>query len=477
MKLLRDEMERTEDADPLELFNQGIRSEVTRYKYTKTLQQVTCVFLEEILAGSFEERVSQLVKYGRDDPKWVRDMLIKLARKLRDRTRLAKDDPDYLNPTTVPMYFKPVKKLFDMNDVAIPWQRIYTTYPELDNMADTAGWSREEIAVMLRHTRDTQARAMILVLASSGVRVGAIPDLNWGDLEPVYRVDGKLTLDPGEKDGELACVALEVYRGSSENYTTFITPEAFAALKEYGREWSEAMSRQPDPKDPMWISTKGVPKRAAYSGVQKRLGRVIRKSGLRTEDKENRRYRVPLMHGFRRYFNKTIKDSPTPDTEGSRIRTEYMMGHKGVGQLDQNYFKTNTLELAKEYVLAVPDLTIDNSDRLKLANRRMAGNIQKMEGEKDEKMARMEKEMARMEAEIAELKKRGNLPGSDLVGALRDAAGAEGVPGAVIESLTGMVDQLGKVQEATIRQMREEYDAKIGELRRALDTERSGSPT
>ena len=64
-----------------------------------------------------------------------------------------------------------------------------------------------------------------------------------------------------------------------------------------------------------------------------------------------------------------------------------MMGHQGTTPLDQNYFKTDVLELAAEYVNIVPDLTIDDSERLKRSNRRMADNIQRMEDEKDDKIA------------------------------------------------------------------------------------------
>ena len=55
------------------------------------------------------------------------------------------------------------------------------------------------------------------------------------------------------------------------------------------------------------------------------------------------------------------------------------------------------LEMAAEYVKVVPDLTIDDADRLRRSNHTMAVNIQKMEDEKDMKLKRMEDEMRRME--------------------------------------------------------------------------------
>ena len=493
-------MVRTKDTPPLDLFAQGIRSEVTHVRYLRILRQVTCEFLEEWLEGTFEERIKQLVRHGRDDPEWARDLMTSLSRKLRERTRLAKNDPDYLNPVSVPNYFKPIKKLFDMNDVVINWKRVYATYPELDNMPTSAGWVREDISRMLVYTRDPMDRAIILVLASSGVRVGALDQLNWDDLTPVYRVDDKLTVDAGETGGEVACAALEIYRGSSENYTAFITPEAFAALQEYGRVWSKAMYHQAGPSDPIFLTGRGPPGRTTQAAIQKRIGQVVERAGLRGRGGRGRMYNIPLMNGFRRFWNKTCKDAKSGDSAlGSLIRKEYMMGHRGLTALDQNYFKTNLLELAAEYVTTVPDLTINNEDRLRLSNRRMADNLRRVEGEKDGVVVRMQEEMEvmsrkyeemvarlkrekdaemeRMREEMAELKRRGGLPGSDLVAALRDAAGAEGVPGNVIKSLTGMMDQLGKSQKAALKEMQERHDAEIRELRRALDMERTGSLT
>ncbi len=65
-----------------------------------------------------------------------------------------------------------------------------------------------------------------------------------------------------------------------------------------------------------------------------------------------------------------------------------MMGHKGMTPLDRSYFKTATLDLAAGYVAVVPDLTVDDADRLRSVGR-----------EKDV-------EIARLKAEIAEMRRR-----------------------------------------------------------------------
>ena len=422
MKLNKEDIVRVEDDSPLELFRQGIKSKLTEKKYTLLLRRILCKILEDVLTGSFEERVQQLVNIGREDPQWVRDLLLNLSRKLRERTELDAGHKDYLNPDTVGNYFKPIKKLFDMNDILIPWKRIYATYPERDNMADSRGWTREEIALMLKHAHGPLDRALVLVLASSGVRVGGL-DLIWEDLTPVYRMaDGSIVLDPGKDDSSVACAVLRIYRGTSEKYLAFITPEAFDALQVYGRIWAKMRCHLPRPKDPIFVVQRGTYAGASIKILRDRINRMIRKAELRGI-KKGRRYEVPVMNGFRRFWNKTCKEAASGDSLASLIKKEYMMGHQGLVSLDQNYFKTNLLELAAEYIKVVPDLTIEDSERLRQSNRTMSSNIQKLEKEKDEKLERltheisdMRQERDSMRQEIFELKKQRELPATDLLG-------------------------------------------------------------
>ena len=189
----------------------------------------------------------------------------------------------------------------------------------------------------------------------------------------------------------MACVALSAYAGSPERYTAFASPEAYHAITQYGRMWEETMLRQPRPKDPLFLATKMQPRRASEQAITKRVHRMDAKAGLRNrDDKNGTRFETQLVHGFRKFFNKTCKEALSGDFLASLIRTEYMMGHVGLVSLDQSYFKTSMLEMAAEYVKAVPNLTIDDADRLRLSNRTMAGNIQKMEDEKDSEIAQLE---------------------------------------------------------------------------------------
>ena len=403
MKLAKDEIARSGDKRPLHLFNQGIRAEETRRKYTSMVRHVLCDVLEDVLDGDLEQRAAQFVQRGREDPEWMLDLLLSLSWKLRGRTELPKDHADYLNPTSVKSYFMPLRKLLEMNNVVANWRRIYTTIPEKDNMTDDTGWTRENIAAMLMHARDPMDRAIILLLASSGVRLGGL-NLTWGDLIPIYIENGRPTTDPGGGSAEMACVALNVYAGSPERYTAFATPEAYRAITQYGRVWAERMLRQPSPNDPLFLATKLRPRQASEPAITRRVRQMANKAGLRDPDnKSGNRFVTQLMHGFRKFFNKTCKEALSGDSLASLIRAEYMMGHRGLVALDQNYFKTDMLEMAAEYVKVVPDLTIDDAERLKHTIESMSASIRELEAEKNGLMAQLEKQGAAKDARIAQL--------------------------------------------------------------------------
>lgn len=386
MKITKEEFQRIGEESPLELFHQGIRAKETQEKYTRTLRHVLCKIFEDLFEGDFEARVSQFVKLAKEDPDWTRDLLLNLSIKLKERTKLPKEDSDYLNPNSIDNYFKPIKKLFDMNGVVISWKRVYATFPEQDNVSDSRGWNREEIQKMLKFANGSIDRAIILLCASSGIRAGGV-DLNWQDLIPVYQVNDQLKFEITESEEEIsnvACAMLRIYQGTNYSYPAFITPEAYESLMDYKSDWTREIGREPKAEDPIFKKEGTILRRTTPTEVKKRVERMIKRAGLR-EIIKGKRYEVPIMNGFRRFWNKTCKESLSRDSPlGSLIKKEFMMGHIGLIKLDRNYFKTHTLELAEEYLNAIPNLTISNEKRLRLENKKKTEKIEKLEKQQRE---------------------------------------------------------------------------------------------
>ncbi|MGI0007350.1 MAG: integrase [Nitrosotalea sp.] len=355
------------ERNPLDLFYDGCRSPATKERYTRYLHTILCDIYETVFEGTFEQRANKFVLKAKSDPDWTINLLLALSKKLKGRTTLPKQDKDYLNPTSFGNYFKPLKKLLDMNGVPVVWKRVYATFPEQDNNSEGRGYELEEIANLLEFAKGSMDKAIILVASSSGIREGGM-SLKWQDVMPVYKVDDDVLLEiteSQEKNAKVICAILKIYQGTASFYPAFITPEAYDALSNWRKTWTMDVGREPKPTEPIFKKEGDLPIMLEPTAIKARIEKVLRKSGFRTPlTKDKRRHEIPVMNGFRRFFNKVNKNAISKDSPlGALIKKENMMGHTGLIKLDKNYFKTHVLELVEEYLNAVPHLTIDDSQR------------------------------------------------------------------------------------------------------------------
>ena len=374
VKLKKERIRPVSKKDPLELFHSVNKSPFTDQGYTSKLRFILCNVMEDILHGTFEERVKEFVEIGKKNEDEMLGILLGLSELMRERTEKDKKDKEYMNPSSVPTYFTPIRKLFKVNAVKIEWDRVTQTFPELDNVDDSRDWTREEIRLMLDNVKNARDRALILMLASSGVRRGGLL-LRWGDLMRMYNVGGEMVKEEDLEErvsGEPACVAVSVYGGSTYKHTTFLTPEAYQALMDYAVEWEEDVGRKPTDDDPIFKMKRKLLTPTSENGISNILVGIILSAGVWKRQRDNSsRKTTPPFNGFRRRFTKTIKETKTSESSTAVLtKAEFMVGHVGVTKLDRNYYKTNTEELAETYVNAIPNLTISESERLKQANRR-----------------------------------------------------------------------------------------------------------
>lgn len=375
MKISKEEIQKVAE-EPIGLFYQGIRAEATKEKYTRTLRRILCDFFEDVLEGTFEERASQLVHRAKADPEWIMSLLLTLSKKLKERTELPAINPEYLSPNSFPRFFKPIRKLLDMNDVPVAWKRISYTFPARENTdSQGRGYTREEIQKMLGFVRGPVDKALILVASSSGIRGGGLT-LHWEDLAPVYKVDDKIVFDITESEedrAQVVCAMLTVYRKTSEEYPAFITPEAYRAIMDYKLKWITEVGKAPLPSDPLFKEAGPFVRTLQPEAIRRRIQRVVKFSGIRTPlVRGKRRHEIPIMNGFRRFFNKINKETISKDSPlAALIKKEYMMDHVGLVALDRNYFKTHIAELVEEYLNAVPHLTISDEEREKAKNKKL----------------------------------------------------------------------------------------------------------
>ena len=408
---------------PINLFYQGIKSDATKFDYTNKLKKVLCEYLALVLKGDpslntqvkkrgikrkfndsdFEVRANELVKRAKADQDWIESVLLKLSEKMRERSKLAKSDETYLNPITIQNYFKPIQKLFDMNGVNLAWKKIKSTFPELEKTDSNGEYTHAEIQKMLNHCK-VDDKVIILMGASSGIRAGAF-DFRWEHVRPIYKYDDKILFydeditESVSRDGIIIAGMIQIYSGSNSEYISFITPECWETIEAYRKLWIKDTGREPKPTDPFFKKAGALVVPLGFSGIRKRVERILLESGIRKPlPKGQRRHITPSFNGFRRFFNKQNKKSLSKNSIlASLILKEYQMGHTGLIKLDQNYFREHVQELIEEYLGAVPNLTISNEARLRAENQKQKRKLDELE------MVKLN--LKRMENHVSEIQK------------------------------------------------------------------------
>jgi integrase len=261
----------------------------------------------------------------------------------------------YLVSQTISSQYKTVimatiKHACEMNDVILNWKKLkkFIKSEKTDNETNgkDRGYTHEEIQKILDFS-DQRLKTAFLVLASTGIRIGALQSIRIGDLE---RIDN--------------LYKITVYRGDREEYFTFCTPECATEIDAY-LDFRARRGEKITQDSYLLVrkfSLKTKVKGKAFRGraLWAILEDCISNCGLREIDHVNpfKRKQVPLLHGLRKFMTKQLVDSKL----NPEIR-EMLLGHK-IG-LTGCYYRPTPQEMYEEYQKAIDNLTIDPANRLK----------------------------------------------------------------------------------------------------------------
>jgi integrase len=209
---------------------------------------------------------------------------------------------------------------------------------------------------------DERMRVIVLLLTSTGLRIGALPSLKLRNLM-------KIGTDSDEK---CYVYQITVYEGTKEEYFCFCSPECVMAIEsylEYRRRLGEKLTsetqlirEQFDRNDLFRVRN---PHKISLYTLLGILTAVLVSSGVRTvvPDTENKdrgkRREVARAHGFRKFTTTNmIRARVNPE-----IR-EMLLGHS-IG-LSGSYYRPDSREMLQEYLKAVDLLTISDENRLRI---------------------------------------------------------------------------------------------------------------
>src|SRR5947209_7125703 len=249
-----------------------------------------------------------------------------------------------ISVNSIKLYLSGVKSFLEFNEIPLPWKKIAKFYPD-DVTNPYRSYTKDEIKKLLS-VADPRDRCIILLMASSGIRVGAIQTLK---VKSVKRLDndvGMITVYPESKDSVYAALVTPEFLTSLEEYLKYrksqgekITAESWLIRDKFAT-FSRKTNKPVPPSD---------------RSINKQMRFLLRKAGLPIED-------LQPDHSLRKFFNTALMNSDVVYTF-----KELLMGHSV--KLDNIYYdkgsEKSQRKILLEYMKAIDALTINEEYRLR----------------------------------------------------------------------------------------------------------------
>lgn len=255
-----------------------------------------------------------------------------------------------LSLNSIRLNLNAIYHFYEMNDIISNKKKINIVKGEFIKSVDRA-YTHDEIKKIL-DVSDLRMKSIILLMASSGMRIGAIPLLR---LKNIKKID--------------SIYKITVYEGSNEQYITFCTPECASFLDAYLKFRSQngenlhkdsfLIRDQFDITDIEQIRNRS--KGITLNTIKVLVNTILIKSGVKTVNGTQKyiKKEVSKSHGFRKFFTTQVVNSEV----NPEIR-EMLLGHK-IG-LASCYYRPTEDKVLNEYLKAVGLLTVNEENRLKL---------------------------------------------------------------------------------------------------------------
>jgi hypothetical protein len=307
------------------------------------------------LEGNIEQQAELFYLNAIDNRAWVEESLMAFIAFEKERSKNGE-----ISDSTIPNYYRATKLFCEMNDITLNWKKIARGLPRAGKAANDRAPTIAEIRKLVEYP-DRRIKPIVKTMVSSGIRIGAWDYLKWKHVTPVFQ----------KESNEVTAAKLIVYAGESDEYYTFITPEAYLSLKEwmdFRKDYGEKISGESWVMRDLWQTTNikygaklglaTCPKKLKSSGIKRLLERALWEQGLRQPlTKGIRRHEWKAAHGFRKYYKSHAEQLMRP------INVEITMGHN-IG-VSASYYRPTEQQVLEDYLKAAEMLTV-NDDKLTL---------------------------------------------------------------------------------------------------------------
>jgi integrase len=341
------------DFSPYLKFMYALNAPESRRQYPRRLQvfldflRIDCLTVEEK-----SNKLDDLITVnGRD---WLENQLIKFFTIQNQRA-----ERNEISTETIRNYYKPIKLFCDMNGILINWKLISKGIKKGNRHSDDRPPTVEEIKKLLDYP-DRRIKPIVLIMLSSGIRVSSWDYLKWKDISEI------------KKDTITVAAKVNVFNTKTKKYYfTFITVEAYNALKEwmdFRASFGEQISAESWIMRDLWqiksqrfgnyFGLAKNPRQLSSAGIRMLINDAWKIQGVRASRLEGKkRYEFKSLHGFRKFFQtecqKVMKS----------INVSYLMSHDT--GIVQHYYRPTEYDILTDYLKSVDLLTINEENRLK----------------------------------------------------------------------------------------------------------------
>jgi integrase len=330
-------------------FINAIKSPATRTAYNVSIRR----YLNHIKQKSMDD----LLAHSNTNPRYIESQIIDYIMSLRNSG---------VSYATIQFLVAPIFTFYQLNDVILNRKKVSRYLGEYKRVVKDGAYTTEQIQQMLQ-TADIRMRLILLLLSSTGARVGSLPGLVLGNLTKL--VDHGL-------------YRIMFYEGTNNEYYTFTTNECATSVDSYllyrqrcgekisfnetTQRWepydTPLLRLQFDGEDVLQARN---PRPMINRSVREALTMHLVRMGIRevehlTAPNSPKRVRKPvsLSNGFRKHVISTFIEAGL----NHEIR-ELLVDHSTM--LDQHYFRPTEDQVLAEYLKAEPLLTINPSMRLR----------------------------------------------------------------------------------------------------------------
>jgi site-specific recombinase XerD len=327
------------------LFINSLQSEATRKMYSIWLTD----FMKYLEISEYDD----LLKLT---PLEIQNHIIDYVMNMRNKQ---------LSSSTISGRTSAVKHFYEMNDiVGINWPKINKFKGETTQPAEDRPYARQEIKQLFDSAVSLRDKAIILLMASAGIRRGGIVDLRLKDLQHIPKYD---------------IYKITVYAKTPQQYYTFCTPETKKAIDNY-INWRSRLGEKINENSILFrvefdirehYEIRNHIRKLKPSSIYSIVRDLSHELGLKevqhiTEDIKLGKVRSQVMtcHGMRKFFDSTCTSNGM-----DKLYIEYCMGHD-IG-LKGSYYKPQWQEVLegnnrmRGYSSIINDLTINEENRLR----------------------------------------------------------------------------------------------------------------